>query len=372
MGGMADSNPTSSRRRATLRDIAKDLGVSKTTVSNAFSRPDQLSAELRARVLSGAREAGYHGPDPVARMLRTRRAGALGLVFPESLTYAFEDPTAVELLRGVADACEERGMALLIVPRGRRATEDTAEQRAAHGAVVDGFLAYSLPRGSVLLQHVLERRLPVVLIDQPRLEGLRTVGIDDRGGAAEAGRHLLNLGHRLFGIVTLPGHPEASGGPMDAARIVGSLYDVTASRMAGYRDALGDAGIELDQVPVYEGGRNDDNSGRSAGQYLLSLSPRPSAILAMGDRLALGVLDIARELGLKIPRDLSIVGFDGIPATDRSRPALTTIRQPLHLKGYVAARLLLDDIDMGEGMDETSSKLLTELIVRGTTGPAPT
>src|SRR5512146_1521155 len=99
---------TDSRRPRTLQDLADVLGVSKTTVSNAFSRPDQLSPALRERVLAAAREAGYAGPHPAARMLRTGRAGALGLVFPETLPYAFDDQTAVALLRGIAEACEER------------------------------------------------------------------------------------------------------------------------------------------------------------------------------------------------------------------------------------------------------------------------
>src|SRR3990172_3510502 len=114
--------PTTLRQRLTLRDLAASLGVSKTTVSNAFSRPDQLSPQLRTRVLEAARAAGYAGPDPLARMLMTRRAGAIGLILPESLPFALDDPVASELIRGIADACEERRLGLLVVPGGLHPT----------------------------------------------------------------------------------------------------------------------------------------------------------------------------------------------------------------------------------------------------------
>src|SRR5512142_1058592 len=125
----------------TLRDLAASLGVSKTTVSNAFSRPDQLSPELRARVLDAARRAGYAGPHAVARMLRTRHAGAIGLILPESLPFALDDDTANDIIRGIADACEERRLGLLVVP----GTLHSGDRRTITDVAVDGFVAYSLP-----------------------------------------------------------------------------------------------------------------------------------------------------------------------------------------------------------------------------------
>jgi DNA-binding LacI/PurR family transcriptional regulator len=330
--------PAPPRSRLTLRDLAASLGVSKTTVSNAFSRPDQLSPELRARVLEAARAAGYPGPDPVARMLRTGRAGAVGLILPESLPFALDDPVASELIRGIADACEERRLGLLIVPGGIHA----ADPRMITDVAVDGFVAYSLPHGSARLGAALGRGVPLVVVDQPRLPGVMTVALDDAGGAREAARHLLALGHRRFGIVTLPCHPDGYTGPGDRVRQASSVFDVTAARFTGYASALAEAGIPSEGVPFFECAHSDPALGAAAARHLFALRERPTAVLAMSDRLAIGVIAAARASGLDVPGDVSVTGFDDIAAASRARPALTTVRQELRLKGYAAARLLLD------------------------------
>src|SRR3954470_20929146 len=131
------------RRRATLASLAAELKVSRTTISNAYNRPDQLSADLRERVLDTARRLGYAGPDPVARSLRTRRAGAIGLIFTETLSYAFRDPAAVAFLEGLGLACESAGAGLLLVPA---APGDATGAGVVHRAAVDGFVVYSMPR----------------------------------------------------------------------------------------------------------------------------------------------------------------------------------------------------------------------------------
>ncbi len=334
-----------SRSRLTLGDLAASLGVSKTTVSNAFSRPDQLSADLRARILEAAYAAGYAGPDPVARMLRTRRAGALGLILPESLPFSLDEPTVTELLRGIADACDERRLGLLIVPGGR----DAPDTRSISDVAVDGLIAYSLPHGAAALDAAIRRGVPLVVIDQPRLPGVTTVSVDDRGGAREAARHLVGLGHRRIAIVGLPFHPDGYTGPATEARIDEARFDVAAARLAGYRDALAEAGMDPDDAPVFECAHSDEDLGLEAGRHLLGRPDRPTAVLAMSDRLAIGVAAAAREARIDVPRDLSVVGFNDTEAAARARPALTTVRQPLRLKGYAAARLILDAPAESEG-----------------------
>jgi len=324
--------------RLTLGDLAATLGVSKTTVSNAFSRPDQLSEELRRRILEAASAAGYSGPDPVARMLRTGRAGSLGLILPESLPFSLDDTATIALLRGIADACEERRLGLLIVPGGR----DAQDTRQISDVAVDGFIAYSLPRGAAVLDAAIRRGVPVVVVDQPRLPGVTTVSVDDRGGAREAARHLVELGHRRLAIVALPFHPDGYTGLASAVRIADARFDVAAARHAGYVEALAEAGIAPDGVPVYECAHSDEDLGTQAGRTLLEAPDAPTAILAMSDRFALGLLAAARAIGRDVPRDLSVVGFNDIEAAAHARPALTTVRQPLRLKGYAAARLILD------------------------------
>jgi len=360
--------PAPPRQRLTLRDLATSLGVSKTTVSNAFSRPDQLSPELRARVLEAARAAGYAGPDAVGRMLRTRRAGAVGLILPESLPFAMSDPVVSELIRGIADACEERRLGLLIVPGGLHA----ADTRMITDVAVDGFVAYSLPRGASSIEAALGRGVPIVVVDQPRLPGVTTVAVDDAGGAREVARHLVALGHRRFGIVSLPWHPDGYSGPGDQARVATSAFDVTAARFAGYADALAEVGIAIGEVPFFECAHSDEALGAAAADDLFARAERPTAVLAMTDRLAMGVMAAARAEGLAVPRDVSVTGFDDIAAAAHARPALTTVHQELRLKGYAAARLLLDAPATATATDGTPAEdqdlgLPFELVVRRST-----
>ncbi len=360
--------PGQPRQRVTLRDLATSLGVSKTTVSNAFSRPDQLSPELRARVLEAARTAGYTGPDAVGRMLRTRRAGAVGLILPESLPFAMSDPVVSELIRGIADACEERRLGLLIVPGGLH----EAGTRMITDVAVDGFVAYSLPRGASSIEAALGRGVPIVVIDQPRLPGVTTVAVDDAGGAREVARHLVSLGHRRFGIVSLPCLPDGYTGPGDPARVARSAFDVTAARFAGYADALAGGGIAIGEVPFFECAHSDETLGSAAADHLFAQADRPTAVLAMTDRLAMGVMAAARVAGLAIPRDVSVTGFDDIAAAAHARPALTTVHQELRLKGYAAARLLFDAPAKAIGTDGTPAEdqdlgLPFELVLRRST-----
>jgi DNA-binding LacI/PurR family transcriptional regulator len=366
--------PDKPRSQLTIRDLAAKLGVSKTTVSNAFSRPDQLSAVLRDRVLEAAREAGYAGPDAMARMLRTRRAGAIGVILPESLPFALDDPVAGELFKGIADACEERRLGLLVVPGGVHAADASTVRELA----VDGFIAYSLPRDSRRLEAALARNVPTVVVDDPRLPGVTTVAIDNAGGARGLARHLLELGHRRFGIIAMRFQTDGYTGPGTRDRVAASMYESVADRFTGYAEALSAARIDTAAVPFYECAHSDEAHGVQATQYLLGLDEHPTAILAMTDRLAIGAIKAARAAGLRVPADLSVVGFDDIASAAHARPALTTVHQELRLKGYAAARLLLDGDASGSRLDRAASvaaasdelNLPIELVIRRSTGPA--
>lgn len=184
------------RRRATLASLAAELKVSRTTVSNAYNRPDQLSAELRERVLSTAKRLGYPGPDPVARSLRTRRAGAVGLMITEPLNYSFSDPAALDFVAGLAESCEAVGQGLLLVAVGpNRSVSDGSAAVLAAG--VDGFVIYSASDDDPYLPVVLQRHLPVVIVDQPKdVPGTSRVCIDDRAAMRSLAEHVLELGHR--------------------------------------------------------------------------------------------------------------------------------------------------------------------------------
>ncbi len=367
----AMDEPEKPRPQLTIRDLAERLGVSKTTVSNAFSRPDQLSAGLRSRVLEAAREAGYAGPDAMARMLRTRRAGAIGVILPESLPFALEDPVAGELFKGIADACEERRLGLLVVPGGIHAADPSTVGQVA----VDGFIAYALPRGSRRLEAALARSVPTVVVDEPRLPDVATVAVDNQGGARDLAAHLLGLGHRRFGIIALRFQGDGYTGPCSLERAESSIFESAAARLAGYVGALAEAGVDAAAVPIFECAHSDEAHGAQAASFLFGLPDRPTAILAMTDRLAIGAMGAARSAGLRVPADLSVTGFDDIAAAAHARPALTTVHQELRLKGYAAARLLLDPPRDGAPAiatprsDELS--LPVEMVARRSTGPAP-
>lgn len=353
-------NDKSLSHNPTLQDLAQRLGISRTTASNAFNRPDQLSEELRERILATARELGYAGPNPMARKLRTGRAGAIGVLFFKPLTYALNDPTALAFLQGVGQVCERVQSSLLILPvMDNQSAAETVQQ-----AAVDGFILICLPDDNPVVGRVLERRLPVVAVDQANIEGVPSVSIDDRGAARAAGRHLLELDHRQLAILALRLHPDGYFGPVDAARRAYSEFRITAQRLWGYEDALREAGLDPYGPPVWECPGNQPEYARRAARALLTGTSGPTAVLAMSDQLAIGLLQAAEELGLKVPEQVSVVGFDDIPLASQIRPTLTTIRQPLVEKGILAAELLLQEGGQGE-----SRWLTTELVMRESSGP---
>ena len=357
-------------RRATLRDVARAAGVSHTTVSNAFSRPDQLSAALREHVLATARTIGYAGPDPAARSLRTGRHGALGLVFSEDLPFAFSDRTATLFLQGVAEACRERHANLLLIA-ARTAGEASPAlgglPEAVRDAAVDGFILYSLARDSPVIAPIQARGLPLVVVDQPRLSGVAHIGIDDFGAARQVAEHLLALGHRSFAILSLHLKPDGQNGPASPERIAAATYEVAAARLNGYRNALAAAGVAPETAPVVECALNDERQARDLTAPLLrrAAADRPSAILAMSDRLALGAAAAAREAGIAVPEDLSVTGFDDIADSTLTELPLTTIRQPHAEKGRTAVRMLTSPV-----LAEVRV-LATELVVRASSGRRP-
>ncbi len=325
----------STRRTATLAALAAELGVSRTTVSNAYNRPNQLSPELRERVLSVARQLGYPGPDPVARSLRTRRAGAVGLLFTEALSYAFGDPAAVLTLRGLAAACEDARTGLLLVPGASESGEKEQPALAARAAV-DGFVAYSLPRGDPQLEAAMNRPVPLVVIDAPlATTGADWVGIDDVDAATGIGEHLAALGHRDVGVIATKLGQQAHSGLVPAQAQRDSGFDVVRQRIAGLAAGLG---MDQTQLPVMECAQQSAAAAQQACRRLLGAAPGLTAIACTTDVLALGVLRAAQELGIDVPNQLSVTGFDAIG--ESAQHGLTTVQQPHFQKGQVAWELL--------------------------------
>jgi DNA-binding LacI/PurR family transcriptional regulator len=351
--------------KVTLQTIADRLGVSRTTVSNAYGRPNQLAPALREKILRTAEELGYCGPNAAASALRRGRSGAVGLMLTEPLSYAVSDPAAVLFLQGLAEVFDAQGSSLLILPAPLQWKTGV---NAVREAIVDAFIVYSVADDDPRARPMLARNLPVVVVDEPRRPNAAFIGIDDFTGARTVAQHLLDLGHRRFGIVTFPLIEDDHTGWVPAGRRAAATYPVTANRLGGYGEAITAAGLDWNSVPIYEGKTNSIEVGEAGAAALLNLEPRPTAILATSDQLALGALRAARSHGLEVPSVISVAGFDDIPNAQSAQPPLTTVRQPLREKGSAAARMVVGGWDPGQPPELL---LPTELVIRASTGPAP-
>ncbi|MFY1632671.1 substrate-binding domain-containing protein [Solwaraspora sp. WMMB335] len=345
--------------RPRMRDLARALGVSQATISNAFHRPDQLSEELRQRILTAARNAGYAGPDPLANTFRKGRTGAVGLIVHKPLQYLFEDQAAQLTMSGVARACGEHGSSLVLVPRAEPTHPDIVSS-----ALVDGFVAFCDPLEPARRELIRSRRLPVVGLDAPITAGKPFVGIDDSSAARTAATHIAALGHRRIGVICFRLSPDRPPGPVEEGLTVATAYAANRARLQGYRDGLAPVLAAGAQVTVVAADGVSEQDGASAAGALLDRADRPTALLVMGDRLALGAIAQARSMGIDVPRQLSVVGFDDVPAAAAATPALTTISQPHVDKGACAIHLLLSSEPA-----PVSRLLPTRLVVRASTAP---
>ncbi len=349
--------------RVTQQDIAKVMGVSVMTVSNAFNRPDQLSPDLRARVLQRAAKMGYTGPDAIARQLRSGKTNTFAVVFEERLSYAFSDPFTVAWLAAFSEVMEKSraSIMLLSVPAG-----DHEALAAVQDAAVDGIAGLCGDQPAMIRAR--ERGLPTVyctLATRADAEGKGDyVVIDDHAAALEMAALLRRLGHRrVFLLVETPypGQPRMVEYRPDEFR---ALVDEHAGylfsddlRLSGLFEGL--QGLDVTVVPV---GTNSRSAGKAAGALVLDRADRPTAVVAISDVMALGFLDALRQRDLVPGVDVSVTGFDGLPET--AEAGLTTIRQPVRDKGRLAAELLLDP----ERKDRRII-LPHELIVRRSTRP---
>ncbi len=353
-------------RRVTLQTIADHLEVSRTTVSNAYNRPDQLTPELRKKIFDTAEQLGYGGPDAAARMLRTGTTRTIALLFTEDLRYVFNDPNTTLFMRGVAEtsALAGTGLTLLPVPASMP-VEDTA----VGSTPADGYLVFSVADGHPALQAVLRHDVPVVIVDEPDL-GTATsfVGIDDRRGGRLAADHLTTLGHREIAVLVHRLGPGSRRRRITMAELDSASLRIVRERVGGLLDGLATAGMDPAGITLWEAGDNDPDVGRDAALELLTAHPDTTALFCTTDQLAIGATQAATALGRTVPTDLSVVGFDDVPRAASWKPALTTVRQPLVEKGRVAAELLLDQVRTGT---RSRVDLPIELVVRSSTAPPP-
>jgi DNA-binding LacI/PurR family transcriptional regulator len=354
--------PTSPKS-VTLLDVAKAAGVSKSTVANVFSRPKRVRTELRARVEAVARELGYVGPDPKGRMLSSGKVNAIGLVpFGHfGIGQFFKNPYQRGFLAGVAQACEERGVGLSLVS-GR----DDQEAWGIRSALVDGFIFTGIEQ-MALLGDGKHRRVPFVVIDIDGTPDINSVSVDNRNAAKEATRHLLGLGHRRFvvGSTLYSFRPPIFHPPSGTKRRLVSSGPPLLQKLAGVADALAEAGLSIDDMPLVEacGTPEEEATFGSGAAMLLEKAPEATAIIAFSDGLALSIISHAKKRGLHVPRDISVVGYDDVPEAALCDPPLTTIHVSATENGRTAALLLL------EGGSPRQVTVPVKLVIRASTAP---
>jgi len=329
--------------RVTIAQVAAEAGVSAMTVSNVINARPGASESTRQRVLEVVERLGYTPPSA-----RNGKRGGTGLV--GVLTLDLTGEYSFEIVRGIAEEIADDERELLL-----NASLDAIRERDRIA-----FFANSLVDGLLLIAPVLEPEtvqaieggdLPVVVLDPRRLDvNLPRVTVDNYGGVRAGTHHLLEAGHRRIAYIR---------GEED--------HESTDARYRGYADAMRLAGIQLDPALVASSNFNHQG-GVHAATHLLT-TQRPTAIVAGADPIAFGALDAARALGLSIPDDLSIVGFDDLPQAGHSVPPLTTVRQPLHEMGRAGTRALLSLIAR-QPLATDDIRLATKLVVRATTAPA--
>lgn len=324
-------------RRMTLKDLARELGVSTATISNAFNRPDQLSPTLRERILSEAARLGYSGPDAKARSLRTGRSRIVAVVLAESLTYSLNDAVASEFLSGVAEVLDAHGHTLLLLPgRGHDS------QPAGSANIADGFIVYGLMPNNQLLQRLPFQR-PLVSVDFD-VEGCPTVHIDDTEASYRIACHALKQRPERPAIINLRLTVEPCNGRVTAAHtMLPSTSTISRARLAGFYEALEEHGITPGAVPLWNIEENIFEVCSPVIAEILDqpIEQRPDLLLCMSDRIALTALTLAEQRGIRVPEELRITGFDGIAEGQYRAPRLTTVRQDSVGKGRVAAQMIL-------------------------------
>jgi DNA-binding LacI/PurR family transcriptional regulator len=343
--------------RPRIDDVARRAGVSKTAVSFAFNQPDNLNVATRQRILDAAAELGYR-PSPIARSLATQQTSQIGLVVPQATHEILANPFIAELLRGLGDECDERGISLVIVP-----PVGGSIARSIAGALVDGLILLGLSSSHPELGQIRGARVPAVALDVDAWEGLDVIRIDDEGGARSATEHLRALGHADVAAVLITEDPTS---------LVSGDVGISGRRLAGFRTGLGLDGTTHDgtngnRLRVLASAVSIDG-GRAAFD-LLQEEGLPTAVVTVSDVTAIGILLAAADAGVRVPEDLSVIGYDDIPEASWTSPRLTTVHQPIRDKGRLAARILIDRIRSDGAVKPLTELLATRLVVRGSTGP---
>ena len=324
-----------------IYEVAHAAGISVATVSRVLNDKGPVRAETRQRVLEAVEQLGYV-PHSAARSLSTRRTMSIGVLLPDMHGAFFS-----EIVRGIDLAARAAGYHLLVSGSHSDAAETAALLQTLHGRV-DGLILMAPGLGGAWLQKALPRRVPVVLLNDDgtddRHDSLR---IDNRLGARLAVEHLIGLGHRAIAFL---------GGPVGNAD--------AAERLAGYREGLVAGGLPLNGHLEMAGDFGEE-SGLQAGAKVAALIPRPTAIFAANDAMAIGCLAALRERGLQVPEDVSLVGFDDVPIARYLTPALTSVQVPIAELGRRAMSRLLELMEGAPRSPAVHAVIAPTLSIRG-------
>jgi LacI family transcriptional regulator len=330
-------------KNVTIVDVAHEAGVSYATVSRVLNNGSHVKPDKRERVLRTMARLGYT-PNQQARSLAGGRSQIIGLVVRDLGTGYIG-----EIVRGIDDELAAAQYDMMLYTTHRRKTKESVYVNSLARGTTDGLLLVLPQNIETYLQTLRQRRFPFVLIDhQGTGESESAVGATNRQGGYDATRYLIGLGHRRIGFIT---------GAMD----LGCSRD----RLAGYKAALAECGLPIDPALIQEGDFQQP-AGFACAQTLLAVPDRPTAIFASNDVMAFGVMEAVRDRGLRIPDDVSIIGFDDIPQAATVNPPLTTVRQPLAEMGARATQMLLALI-LNPDRAAQRIELPTELILRAST-----
>ena len=322
-------------KRVTMADIAKECGVSKASVSFAFNSPQKIRRETYERIMNVARKLDYI-PDPVAKRLSEGKSYTIGFLLPQKIDVSLNNPYAIEVLKGIGESCEKNGYSMNLIPPLHSSIAEAVKK-----AAVDGLITMGISIDKKIKEALRIRKIPVVCIDGRKRDGLCSVNIDDEKAAYEQIEYALKRGHRDFALIAL-GRDEYVSNKDD--------NDSTSNRrLKGYEKALRKYGLSLSDTliltaePTVEEGRRILDSIMKSGR-------RVSCVIAMADAICYGVMKRAKEIDLKVPEQLSIIGFDGLDNIFSDIP-LTTIKQAASEKGSKAADILFAIIN-GEKQDD--------------------
>lgn len=340
-------------KRLTVKAMAELLNVSTATISNAFNRPDQLSEAKRRWILEECRRLGYLGPNAAARSLRTGRTGIVGVMLADNLAYSLTDPVANEFLHGVAEEFDRRQLNLLLLSSHG---DDPCRNRLQE-SMVDGFIIYGWLQESATYDRLLRHNKPLVAVDFD-LEGCTWVNIDNYDGARRSAEHALATPPSNVAILGLRLVDSDRVCRVRDRELFNEVRAISVRRLHGYLDALSTAGHTVSPERIWSTPTNNHQDAYQAAREALTSSPRPDLLLCMSDRIALAAIQAALQMGLRVPEDLRVVGFDGIPEGANIHPSLTTVYQQSAEKGRTAARIFLGE------QEDRNVLLRTRLLVR--------